>query len=216
MLAAARAAGVGQHSIHSRHRGSTREAGVCCSMISLTRTPQGVVDGSRHGRSLPFASNHGSSRCTTLVCHVPRHKTGSVRVSAYMHICGRLASFMRMWPGSEVGGLASGWLGFRLSRLLGGLASGWLIGLVPSCVPELPLAWATRERSRQLGGELVGRGVGGLGDGAWQEWSVGPAVTGRGEDSGCCEGKAAPLSERIWCQTPPSFPRRSEVKCLFW
>ena len=48
---AARAAGVGQRSSHSRQTGSTRATGVCCSMTSLTSTAHASTPGRRHGRS---------------------------------------------------------------------------------------------------------------------------------------------------------------------
>src|SRR5699024_4234342 len=56
--AAARSAGVGHASIHSRQRGSTLATGVCWDMISLTRTAQALVPGSRHGSSRAEVENH--------------------------------------------------------------------------------------------------------------------------------------------------------------
>lgn len=54
---AARPAGVGQRFSHSSQTGSTRTTGVCCSMISLTSTPQAPQSGSRHGRSRAVSAN---------------------------------------------------------------------------------------------------------------------------------------------------------------
>lgn len=53
---AANAAGVGHRSIQARHTGSTRPTGVCCSITSETRTPQGVGE-VRHGNGRRCRSN---------------------------------------------------------------------------------------------------------------------------------------------------------------
>ena len=57
---AARAAGVGHRASQLRYAGTTRATGVCCSMISLTSTDQGVVPGPRHGRSRAWRENQAS------------------------------------------------------------------------------------------------------------------------------------------------------------
>ena len=55
-----RAAGVGQRSSHSVHRGTTRDIGVCWPMTSLTRMPHGSRV-ARHGKGRALASNQASS-----------------------------------------------------------------------------------------------------------------------------------------------------------
>ncbi|COY13380.1 Uncharacterised protein [Mycobacterium tuberculosis] len=51
MLAVAVADGVGHRRTQSGQIASTRAAGVCCSMNSLTRICHGLTPGSRQGRS---------------------------------------------------------------------------------------------------------------------------------------------------------------------
>ena len=58
---AASAAGVGHRAIQERYSGSTRATGVCCSMISLTSTAQGVAPGARQGRSRALRAYQAST-----------------------------------------------------------------------------------------------------------------------------------------------------------
>ena len=58
---AASAAGVGHRAIHLRYSGSTRATGVCCSIISLTSTDQGVAPGARQGRSRAWRAYQAST-----------------------------------------------------------------------------------------------------------------------------------------------------------
>ena len=58
---AASAAGVGHRASQLRWAGTTRATGVCCSMISLTSTDQGVAPGPRHGRSRAQRANQAST-----------------------------------------------------------------------------------------------------------------------------------------------------------
>src|SRR4051794_36236555 len=88
--AAARAAGEGQRAIHSRHTGSTRATGVCCSMTSLTSTAQASTPGRRQGRSRaavayqsttrsPVAGSPVATLFTGVQCAVrPRRRAGPV------------------------------------------------------------------------------------------------------------------------------------------
>src|SRR5699024_9314718 len=80
----ARSAGVGQRSIHAVQDGATRATGVCWLIVSETRTPHGVVDSARQGRSRAWASqcaaiaarrgptSAGGGGCTAPVCRVLR------------------------------------------------------------------------------------------------------------------------------------------------
>src|SRR5665647_737 len=74
--AAARCAGVGHRSSHSRHTGCTRATGVCWSITSLTSTPQGVRSAARHGRSRAWpayqARTGRTSGCTVRSCLMAR------------------------------------------------------------------------------------------------------------------------------------------------
>ena len=55
------AAGVGHRASQLWCAGTTRASGVCCSMISLTSTDQGVAPGPRHGRSRAWRENQSST-----------------------------------------------------------------------------------------------------------------------------------------------------------
>ena len=52
---------MGHLAIQLRYSGSTRATGVCCSMISLTSTAQGVTPGARQGRSRAFRAYQAST-----------------------------------------------------------------------------------------------------------------------------------------------------------
>ena len=55
---------MGQRSIHPSHIGATRATGVCCAMISDSKTPHGVVPDSRQGNGRAERRNH---RATTVI-----------------------------------------------------------------------------------------------------------------------------------------------------